>query len=811
MLRFLAALFACVAIVALVAAAGTFYVFDHFGRDLPDHTQLARYEPPVTSRVYGGNGRLLAEYATEKRVFVPIDAIPKPVIDAFLAAEDKNFYIHPGVDIIGIVRAILTNISHYGSDRRPVGASTITQQVAKNFLLSNEVSITRKIKEAILAFRIDRAFSKDRILELYLNEIYLGYGSYGVAAAALNYFNKALDELSIEEIAFLAALPKAPNNYDPARYPAAAKARRNWVLGRMQEEGFPEPGRNGAGAARRRWRCDRATRPNGSPPITSPRRCAGRSLGSTANRLSIRAASPSAPPSIPTCRRWPRRRSPPGWRIMIAATAGAAPSPASRQAPTAGFRAIGASVWRRFRRRPVLARGVSRWSAALAVAAPRSPLSMTPPVSFPCRSFPGRGPGEKARRSAKNRKKPADVLGRRRRRRRRPGRRFSRRAMPVAEPAFALKQLPAVDGALVAMDPHTGRVLAMAGGYSYARSQFNRATQANRQTGSAFKPVVYLCAMENGLTPASIILDAPFIIDQGPGLPPWSPSNYSDRYYGPTTLRTGLEQSRNVMTVRLAETVGMDKIAGCARRLQLFDNLPPYLSYALGAGETTLIHLTTAYAMLVNGGKALTATLIDRIQDRYGKTIYRHDDRDCPGCNAAAWTGQAVPALPDTSAEVTDPASAYQIVSMLEGVVQRGTARTVSAVGKPLAGKTGTTNDARDAWFVGFSPDLAVGVFVGFDEPTPLGHKEAGGSVAAPIFRDFMKEALADKPATPFRIPPGIRLVRINAETGQLARAGDRRVILEAFKPGTEPRPAPEEAPTAAGAGRLLTGTGGLY
>ncbi len=809
MLRFLAALFACVAIVALVAAAGTLYVFDHFGRDLPDHTQLARYEPPVTSRVYGGNGRLLAEYATEKRVFVPIDAIPKPVIDAFLAAEDKNFYIHPGVDIVGIGRAILTNISHYGTDRRPVGASTITQQVAKNFLLSNEVSITRKIKEAILAFRIDRAFSKDRILELYLNEIYLGYGSYGVAAAALNYFNKALDELSIEEIAFLAALPKAPNNYDPARYPEAAKARRDWVLGRMQEEGFLNPEETArAQTAPLEVRPRQATERVAADYFAEEvRREVVRVYGEQALYQGGLAVRATVDPDMQALAEkalaagledYDRRH---GWRGAITriepSVDGRLPGDwRTRLAEIPPPPGLGA--WRL-----AVVSGLGSRGAALAFVDDATGIVPMSELSWARPWREGQSVGDKPRKAAEV-LAVGDVVA----------------VAPVdaspeseagPEPAFALKQFPAVDGALLAMDPHTGRVLAMAGGYSYARSQFNRATQANRQTGSAFKPVVYLCAMENGLTPASIILDAPFIIDQGPGLPPWNPSNYSDRYYGPTTLRTGLEQSRNVMTVRLAQTVGMDKIAGCARRLQLFDNLPPYLSYALGAGETTLIHLTTAYAMLVNGGKALTATLIDRIQDRYGKTIYRHDDRNCSGCSAAAWSGQAVPVLPDTSAEVTDPASAYQIVSMLEGVVQRGTARTVSAVGKPLAGKTGTTNDARDAWFVGFSPDLAVGVFVGFDEPTPLGHKEAGGSVAAPIFRDFMKEALADKPATPFRIPPGIRLVRINAETGQLARAGDGRVILEAFKPGTEPVPVPDETPTAAGAGRLLTGTGGLY
>lgn len=809
MLRFLAAIFACVALVALVAAGGMVYVFDHFGRDLPDHTQLARYEPPVTSRVYGGDGRLLAEYATEKRVFVPIEAVPQPVIDAFLAAEDKNFYTHPGVDITGIVRALITNISHYGTDRRPVGASTITQQVAKNFLLTNELSIERKIKEAILAFRIDRAFTKDRILELYLNEIYLGYGSYGVAAAALNYFNKALDELSIEEIAFLAALPKAPNNYDPARFPAAAEARRNWVLGRMQEEGFLSAEEAAQARAtplvvRNRQATERLAADYFAEEV---RREVVRAYGEQSlyqGGLAVRATVDPAMQALAEealasgLEAYDRRH---GWRGAITriepAADGRLPTDwrerLAEVPPPAG---IGA--WRL-----AVVSGLGSRGAAIAFVDNETGLIPMSELGWARPWRESQSVGEKPKKASDVLAvgdvvavAPADAEG---------------ESEPVAVPAFALKQLPAVDGALVAMDPHTGRVLAMAGGYSYARSQFNRATQANRQTGSAFKPVVYLCAMENGLTPASIVLDAPFVIDQGPGLPAWSPSNYSDRYYGPTTLRIGLEQSRNVMTVRLAESIGMDKIADCARRLHLFENLPPYLSYALGAGEATLIRMTAAFAMLVNGGKEITPTLIDRIQDRYGTTVFRHDDRVCADCQASAWSDQDVPEIPDSRQQVTDPASAYQIVSMLEGVVQRGTARTVNAVGKPLAGKTGTTNEARDAWFVGFSPDLAVGVFVGFDEPTPLGHREAGGSVAAPIFRDFMKEALADKPATPFRIPPGIRLVRINQETGQLARAGDKRVIFEAFKPGTEPLPVPEDSPTSAGPGRLLTGTGGLY
>jgi len=813
MLRLSAALFACVAIVALVAVGGIALVFGHYGRQLPDHSELARHEPAIASRVYAGSGRLLAEYAAQKRVFVPIDAIPKPVIAAFLAAEDKNFYLHSGIDYAGVVRAVITNIRQYGTDRRPVGASTITQQVAKNFLIGNELSFERKIKEAILARQIDRAYSKDRILELYLNEIFLGYGSYGVAAAALNYFNKALDELSIEEIAFLAALPKAPNNYDPAKYPAAAKGRRDWVLQRMQEEGY-------IGA-------EEVARAQAAPLVVHPREATERlAAGYFAEEvrrdvlrtqgedklyrggLAVRATVDPAMQALAErvlgegLEVYDRRH---GWR-----------GPLARISPDAGGR-LPADWSTRLAEVPPPPGLPGSWRLAVVVGLNKAGAEIgfvdgetgTVPFAQLAWARPwleGQAVGARPR-------TPADVLA--------VGDVVAVEPLdPAAEKSrkavdFALKQLPAVDGALVAMDPHTGRVLAMAGGFSHDRSQFNRATQAYRQTGSAFKPIVYLCAMERGMTPASIVLDAPFVLDQGPGLPPWSPSNYSERYYGPTTLRVGLEQSRNVMTVRLAQSMGMPAVADCAERLKVFETPPAELSYALsyalGAGETTLLRLTSAFAMLVNGGKAITPTLIDRIQDRYGRTIYRHDRRPCPECLVEAWEEQPVPVIPDVREAVTDPASAYQVVSMLEGAVLRGTGKVVSEVGKPLAGKTGTTNESRDAWFVGFSPDLAVGVFIGFDEPTPLGRAEAGASVAAPVFRDFMKAALADRPAVPFRIPPDIRLVRVNPETGQLAQAGDRSVIFEAFKPGTAPVAARDEAPAAGGQGRLLTGTGGLY
>ena len=791
-------------LLGVAGAGGILYIFHEFGRGLPDYRQLADYEPPVMTRVHAGDGRLLAEYAVERRVFVPIAAMPRIVVNAFLSAEDKNFYSHPGVDFLGVVRAALTNIKHMGSNRRPVGASTITQQVAKNFLLSSEVSWDRKIKEAILAFRIERAFSKDRILELYLNEIYLGFGSYGVAAAALNYFNKSLDQLTIQEAAFLAALPKAPNNYHPIRHPSAAKSRRDWVIGRMLEDGAVT--------------ADEATQAMAAPLIVEPgrdtefvkadyfseevRRELAERYGETElykGGLSVRTTLDPKLQEIADrtlhdgLRAYDRRH---GWR-----------GPLSRIAVDGDWQdALGAiepppdlDEWRL-----AAVLEVSRASAKIGFADGSS-------GTIPLAEARWARPWVEGQRIGKSVRQMSDVLA-------------AGDVVPVEEIAddgsgetypagtFALRQIPDIEGALVALDPHTGRVLAMSGGYSFARSQFNRATQALRQPGSAFKPFVYLPALDSGLTPSTLILDAPFVIDQGPGLPKWRPANYTKKFYGPSTMRLGIEKSRNLMTVRLAQTIGMEKVADYAERFGVVDDLPINLSNSIGSAETTLLRLTNAYAMLVNGGRRITPTLIDRIQDRNGETVYRHDNRVCSGCRASVWTNQQVPKLPDNREIVTEPTTAYQMVSMLQGVVERGTGIRIKAVGKPLAGKTGTSNDSIDAWFIGFSPDLAVGVFVGFDEPKTLGRQEQGASAAGPVFRDFMAEALKDQPAIPFRIPPGIRLVRVNAVTGQLAQPGEGNVILEAFKPGTLPSEHSDvvEGISAADSGPT-TGTGGLY
>ena len=804
MLKTLIAFVSFLLIVVLAGAGGGIYVFYKYGRGLPDYRQLADYEPPVMTRVQAGDGRLLAEFATERRVFIPVGAMPKRVINAFLSAEDKNFFIHPGVDPVGVGRAVITNLKNISTNRRLVGASTITQQVAKNFLLSADVTVERKFKEAILAFRIERALAKERILELYLNEIYLGFGSYGVAAAALNYFNKSLDALTISEAALLAALPKAPNNYNPLKKPRAAKGRRDWVVDRMLEDGVITPEEAAAAKARplivrrrdvtefvnadyfaeevrrelvQRYGEDELYRGGLSVRTTLNPRLQG--IADRALRAGLEA--------------YDRRH---GWR-----------GPIARVGPVTDWLEQLAKV-----EEP---KGLGLWRLGIVLSADDKSASIGVDDgragTIPLDELKWARAWKKKQRLGPRVKAASHVLA--------AGDVVAVQQVfetgegkPYPDNTFALKQIPEIDGAAVALDPHTGRVLAMSGGYSFERSQFNRAVQARRQPGSAFKPIVYLAALEAGFTPSTLILDAPFVIDQGPGLPKWRPANYTKKFYGPSTMRLGIEKSRNLMTVRLAQTIGIDRIAQYARRLGVADDLPPRLSMSLGAGETTLMRLTASYAMMVNGGKRIKPTLIDRIQDRHGKNVFRHDNRVCRDCRATFWTNQPVPDIPDTRERVANPASAYQMVSMLQGAVERGTGRRIKSIGKPLAGKTGTTNDALDTWFVGFSPDLAVGVFVGFDTPRSLGAREQGASAAAPIFKQFMAEALEGEAAIPFRIPEGIRLVRVNAASGKPARGGDRNVILEAFKPGKIPSgeenvleglTVTTQAPTS--------GTGGLY
>jgi len=759
----------------------------HFGRDLPDYQQLAHYQPPIMTRVQADDGRLLAEYATERRIFVPIQAIPKPVINAFISAEDKNFYSHHGIDPISMLRAAISDISRLRANRRPAGASTITQQVAKNMLLSNEISIERKVKEVLLATRVEAAMPKDRILELYLNEIYLGSGAYGVAAAALTYFDKSLDELTLGEAAFLAGLPKAPNAYNPARFPQAAKARRDWVLERMLEDGVGSQQEVTEAEAQplerhRRQEAEQVKAPYFAEEVRRDLLARYGEKVVYTGGLSVRT---SLDPKLQAAADKALRtglityeRGHGGWRGAV-----------TRIDPKGDWATHLAMV-----PVPPVANDVG-WRLAMVIRSDPDGAAIgfadgtTGRIAFSemrwARPRYENGTFGFHPRGAADVVKPGDVV----------------MVDPIAPRAdapsgkvpglYTLCQVPEVSGALVAMDPHTGRVLAISGGFSFATSQFDRATQAKRQPGSSIKPFVYLTALDHGFTPSTLVVDGPISLPQGPGLPMWSPTNYTKqgqevKWRGPTPLRVALEQSLNAVTARVASMIGMEPIAETVERLGIMDHMPREYSMALGAGETTLLRHTAAYAMLVNGGKRITPTFIDRVQDRNGATMFRADQRPCEGCGNIEWKHQPVPVIPDTREQVADPGSAFQIVTMLEGVVQRGTGKVVQAVGKPIAGKTGTTNDWRDAWFVGFSPDLAAGVYIGFDNPDSLGDDETGGHVAAPVFRDFMIAALKDAPATDFRTPPGLRLYRVSGATGLPVGAGEP-AIYEAYKPGTEP------------------------
>ena len=817
LLRFLGWVFAGGTIMFFVGVTGVAAMLWHFSKDLPDYSQLQDYEPAVMTRVHASDGSLLAEYAKERRLYLPIQAIPKSVINAFIAAEDKSFYEHNGIDFSGIARAGVSYVQNYGRGRRPQGASTITQQVAKNFLLTNELSVGRKIKEALLAMKIERTLSKEKILELYLNEIYLGIGAYGVAAASLLYFDKSVHELTVTEAAYLAALPKGPNNYHPIRRRDEAIARRNYVIERMAEDRYIST----ADAEKYKKEGLKVTqRPTGAHIFAAEyfaeevRRYINENYGEKKlyeGGLSVRT---TLDPKLQVLAR----------KQLIDGLV--------RFDETQGYRGAvtklePAGEWGSKLAEVKAFSDVAPWRLAVVLEA----TDQSARIGFQ----PAREPG-----GGLSKERETGILTLEGVKWAKPTWGAMKGKVPVkvsqvletgdviyVEPLagkdgqFKLRQIPEISGAIVAMDPQTGRVLAMVGGFSYDQSQFNRATQALRQPGSSFKPLVYAAALDNGYTPSTVVLDAPLEVDTGNGT--WKPENYEGKFYGPSTLRFGIERSRNVMTVRLAQDLGMPLIGEYSRRFGIYENLPPYLSFSLGAGETTLMRMVGAYAMFDNGGKKVTPSLIDRIQDRYGHTIYKHDQRECRGCSATKWESQPEPAIIDRRERVIDPMTAYQITSMMEGVVLRGTGAAAGIqkeVGKPIAGKTGTTNDEKDVWFVGFSPDLVVGVFMGYDKPRHIADRASGGSLAAPIFRDFMKVALADKPAVPFRVPAGIKLIRVDPRTGMRAVPGSAQ-ILEAFKPGTAPPDYysaigvtdPDGRPTSVSpdAERVVGGARGLY
>ena len=726
----------------------------YFSSGLPDYKKLESYEPPVSSRVYASDGTLIAEYAIEKRLFIPFDSIPKKIINSFLSAEDKNFFNHPGIDPKGIIRAIFNNFENIMNNNRLEGASTITQQVAKNFLLTNEVSIKRKIKEAILSFRIEKAYTKEKILELYLNQIYLGEGTYGVAAASLEYFDKSVKELSYSEAALLAAMPKAPSRYNPFKHYNEAKLRRNLVLNNLHENNIINSDQL------IKYRLEEIKLKKRKIKLLKEanyyseeiRRNIKDNYGFDklyAEGLSIKSALDKDLQlyALSALRKgielYDRRH---GWRGPILNTKLD-------------------SNWKKKIKEKKLDPSL-KWEFAEIVEV--KDLEIIFNVLNQKKNIIIKASDIKwaIKNTIYDSFKINDVI-------------FVHKNL---NNKWELKQYPKVNGAIVAIDPFSGKVKALVGGFSFEASEFNRVTQAKRQPGSAFKPFVYAAALENNFSPNSIILDAPFIAAQGIGLKNWKPENYGKEFYGPTTLRKGIEYSRNLMTVRIAQDLGLKKILKLSKDLNIYENIPELLSVSLGSAETTLLKITNAYSVFINGGKKIKPILIERIQDRRGKTIFNSEKRVCIGCDKYSKNTNLIPSIKDSYKQVISKETSYQILSMLEGTIKRGTGKRLRDLGVPLAGKTGTTNDNYDAWFIGSTSDLVVGVYIGFDNPKTLGRFETGSKVALPVFKNFIKQALYRDDFKPFIVPEGIYFAAINYNTGKKENFSNPKSIIEAFK-----------------------------
>jgi len=738
--------------IILLGLLFAFSTLWYFSSDLPDYKILSSYKPPISSRVHSGQGQLIAEYALQKRFFIPYESIPKNVIYSFLSAEDKNFFSHPGVDAKSITRAIVKNTKNIFSNKRLEGASTITQQVAKNFLLTNEVSIKRKIKEAILAFRIERAYSKERIMELYLNQIYLGEGTYGIAAASLEYFDKAVSELNYEEAAMLAALPKAPSKYNPYKSKKIAKTRRDFVLKNLYENSYINESeyKNLINKKIRIKKRKIELLEEANFYTEEVRRIISDTYGYDnlyKGGLSIRTPMNSdyQKETVYALRKglesYDKRH---GWRGPITN--------------------IVSKNWKNQIEKFIIDKSL-QWRLAKVIEVNKLSIKIeTEDSEIGFINF--KNVSWTRKKSFDDILKLDDIIY----------------VKKIKKDKWSLKQLPKINGAIVVMDPYTGRVLAMSGGFSYNLSEFNRATQAKRQPGSAFKPFVYAAALENGFTPSTLILDAPFVMDQGEGLKTWKPENYGKKFYGPSTLRTGIEKSRNLMTVRVAQKVGFEQISKVANSFGIYNHVPELLSVSLGSAETTLVRLTNAYCTFVNGGKKVDPIFIDRVQDRRGKTIFNSDKRKCMGCKEISYLEEKIPFIEDNKAQIISPETAYQMTSLMEGVVKRGTGRKLRNLNIPLAGKTGTTNKNMDAWFLGFTSKLVIGVYVGFDVPKSLGKYETGAKAALPIFKTFIEKVVKKKDARPFKIPKNINLVLVDAETGMKADINTKKVIYESFK-----------------------------
>tara|TARA_B100000795_G_scaffold105521_1_gene77849 strand:+ start:40 stop:2373 length:2334 start_codon:yes stop_codon:yes gene_type:complete len=723
-----------------------------FSNNLPDYKFLKNYKPSVSSKIYSGEGELVSDFSKEKRIFVPYEAIPKKVINAFLSAEDKNFFSHPGVDAKGVVRAVINNISNVMTSRRLEGASTITQQVAKNFLLTNEVSFNRKLKEAILAFRIERALSKQRILELYLNQIYLGEGAYGVASASLEYFDKPISELNYEESALLAALPKAPSRYNPYKNIELAKFRRDLVLKNLFENNYiskrdyEKSIKNKIFLKKRKnffledaWYFVEDIRKNvidkfGFEEVYNQ----GLNINTPINLDLQKIATQSLRSGLIN---YDKRK---GWR-----------GPLSNKKNLNNW-TIGLKKYRLEKSinwNLAIIKNIKKFSVEIETENKLKGLIKYENISWTKKEF-------------SELFKIGDVIY----------------VENLSGNNFSLRQLPKVDGGIVVMDPFTGRVLALSGGFSFKKSEFNRATQASRQPGSAFKPFIYALALENGYTPSTMILDAPLVLEQGYDLKMWKPENYGKKFYGPSTLRMGLEKSRNLMTVRIAQEIGLKKIIKFSKALGIYDDPKELLSISLGSAETTLLKLTSAYCSFVNGGKLVKPILIDRIQDSEGNTIFNNEKKKCVNCDEISPLSETYPKIKDNFPQIFSPETAYQMTSILEGVIQNGTGKKLKDLNLDLGGKTGTTNANTDTWFIGFTSKVVVGVYVGSDNPMPLGKYETGAKTALPIFKSFIKNAVKKEDARPFKVADNILMMVIDPLTGKKAEIETKTTIIESYK-----------------------------
>jgi len=736
---------------SLVGFISIFSVLWIYSNKLPDYKFLKSYKPPVSSKVYSGNGVLISDFSSEKRIFVPYNSIPKKIINSFLSSEDKNFFKHPGVDAKGVIRAIKNNIFNLLQSNRLEGASTITQQVAKNFLLSNEVSLDRKIKEAILAFRIERALSKERILELYLNQIYLGEGSYGIASASLRYFDKPIGELNYSESALLAALPKAPSKYNPYKNKELAKYRRNLVIKNLHENTYISKKKyneliSSEIILKKRKRIfledtryfvedirKKVIQDYGYEKVHKQ----GFNIKSPINLELQNLASVSLRKGL---LEYDKRK---GWRGSLD----------NRENKDWNKNLDKFNLEKTIGWQIAIVKRIDKFETVIQTSNNENGVINYEDINWTRKNFDQIF-------------KINDLIY----------------VKKISDGLFSLRQLPNVNGGIVVMDPYSGRVLAMTGGFSFKKSEFNRVSQAKRQPGSAFKPFIYALALENNYTPSSLILDAPIVLDQGEDLKMWKPENYGKKFYGLSTLRTGVEKSRNLMTVRISQDLGIDKIIKFSKKLNIYDNPDELLSVSLGSAETTLLNITSAYCSFVNGGKLVTPTIIDRIQDSEGNTIFNNEKRLCVNCDKISFRGNSVPIVTSDFKQIFSPQTAYQMTSILEGVIQRGTGKRLRDLNIQLAGKTGTTNNNTDTWFIGFTSNLVVGIYVGYDNPKRLGKYETGSKTALPIFKEFIKNAVNNYDARPFKIAKGIKMMLIDAETGKKADFGSKNTIIESYK-----------------------------